>query len=204
MFTGIVKDIGLVTSVADRASEHRTIEIRSSIFKKNYAVGSSVCVSGVCLTLVGQDTTNETATFEVGSETLRRTTLIHCRAGDKLNVEPSLVIGAGIDGHFVTGHVDCTVNVLVVSVEGETQRIKVSLPEAQKRMIAEKGSVTLDGVSLTVGEVLESSFAVYIFPHTAEQTTIGGVKPGESVNLEVDCIARYVARYVSNLMQPYV
>lgn len=188
MFSGIVQTIGKVL-----LNKNGRIVLKSEYFLANaarFALGSSVCISGVCLTVVEIDA--DCLTFELGSETLRRTTLAALKEGGLVNIEPALRVGDALDGHLVLGHVDVIAEILELSEEENALKMTVARVKEIARLICPKGSITMDGVSLTVGEVDESRFLVYIVPFTREHTTLGSLKVGDLLNIEADCIARYV------------
>lgn len=192
VFAGIVENIGTVVEVS-AAVDGSELVLESPIFGET-AQGDSIAVCGVCLTAVNPG--DSRASFHAASETLRRTTLGELQAGDRVNLERSLRVGERIDGHFVFGHVDSTSQVLSLSTEGETKKFVFSLPRQIAPLIAPKGSVSVSGVSLTVGEVSEDSFSVYVVPYTFKYTTFAQLAPGARVNLEADMLARYVARSI--------
>lgn len=201
MFTGLVTDVGAVSAVEDRPGLRR-LTIDSSYPPETLQLGASVMHSGVCLTLV------EIAGREGGSrwcveavpETLARTVIGGWTTGSRVNLELSLKVGDEIGGHLVSGHVDGLGEISDVVREGESWRIRVAIPERLERFLAEKGSICVDGVSLTVAAVGGHGerpwFEVAVIPHTLAVTTLGGAKSGQAVNLEVDLLARYVARMI--------
>lgn len=191
MFTGIVQDKGRVRSV-DRARGDLRLEIETALDLATVPIGASICCSGCCLTVV--EKTKDSFFVDVSAETLSKTTLGEWDAKSYLNLELSLKMGDELGGHFVFGHVDAVVQILEIKPEGDSRRMKVELPESMKRYLAPKGSVALDGVSLTVNEVEEGAFGVNIIPHTWKKTTLGQKKPGDKINMEIDMLARYVAR----------
>ncbi len=202
MFTGLVSDVGRVSAVSgdDRL---RRVRIRSGYRPETIALGASIACSGPCLTVVASGPDGEGAWFEVdvAAETLARTTAGTWRAGERLNLERSLRIGDELGGHIVTGHVDGTATILereeVTGAEwGPTARFSLRVPAALARFVAEKGSVTLDGTSLTVNAVSGDVVSVLIIPHTLAMTTWGERRAGDALNLEVDLMARYAARLV--------
>lgn len=193
MFTGIVAAMGTVAAVADRGGVRRIAVDSAGLAAANGpGVGDSVAVSGVCLTLVAAAPGRFEA--ELTGETLARTTLGRLTAGARVNLEAALAAGGALGGHFVTGHVDGVATVRDCREEGGALRATVAAPPALARYVAQKGSVTLDGVSLTVGEVQGSAFDVHIVPHTRAVTTLGALEPGRELNLEVDLLARYLDR----------
>jgi riboflavin synthase len=189
MFTGIVTGLGKVRAVEKRGDTHIVIAASDS---EALAIGASVACSGCCLTVVSRD--RESFSVTASAETLSHTTLGGWKAGDPVNLERPLKIGDELGGHIVTGHVDGTATVVSLAPEGESLRVVFEASPEVARYIASKGSVAVDGVSLTVNEVDGSRFGVNIIPHTAQVTTFGALKPGSKVNVEVDILARYVAR----------
>ena len=156
------------------------------------SVGASLAVSGVCLTVI--ELVPEESLVELSPETLRRTTLGALRAGSEVNLEPALRMGDPLGGHWVQGHVDGTVAVLAVDTAGDHREVTCELPEDLAPFVVEKGSVTLDGVSLTVAALGSGRFGVALIPHTLEVTTLGGVRAGDRLNVEVDLLGKYVHR----------
>ncbi len=198
MFSGIVEAIGSVRSVRIRPGISE-ITLGSEIFHKNApltAVGSSVCVNGACLTVTS--IRDSEADFSLAEETLRRTVLGQLKVGSRVNLERSLRLGDGLHGHMVLGHVDGQARVISREDEGDSVHLVLQAPEGLNRYIAEKGSVCLDGVSLTVGKVHPDTFSVYLIPHTLGVTTLSSLNKNDIVNLEVDCIARYVERLLQS------
>ena len=196
MFTGIVTDIGEVTSVTARANTLSRIEIACRYDPATIALGASISCSGICLTVVAVAEKSGGCVFAVdaAAETLRLTSAGKWQPGTKLNLERSLRAGDELGGHIVSGHVDGLAEVL--SREDFTDQAKFVLraPREIARFIAAKGSVALDGVSLTVNEVSGDDFSVHIIPHTLGATTFGAVRAGDRLNLEIDVMARYAAR----------
>jgi len=196
MFTGLVQEIGEVRSVEPRggagASDMRLVIGFRSLERARLGLGASVCVDGVCLTVAepGEDR----FAADVSAETLRVTTLGAKRAGARVNLEPSLRAGDALGGHWVSGHVDGIVMVRETRQEARSLFVGLEAPAPLSRYIARKGSVTLDGVSLTVNEASGNSFSINLIPHTLEVTTLGTLAPGSRLNLEVDLLARYVER----------
>ena len=198
MFTGLVADIGTVASVEDREGLRR-FRVHSSFPAAGIALGASIMHSGVCLTVIGCGEHDAGSWFEVEAvpETLRLTTLGALAAGSQVNLEQSLKLGDELGGHLVFGHVDGLGSVVSVSEEGESHRVTVRPPSDLARYFATKGSVTMDGVSLTVARAHDNGdFDVAIIPHTWTVTTLHQLQPGSKVNLEVDMLARYVARMI--------
>ncbi|MFN4310919.1 MAG: riboflavin synthase [Ferrovibrio sp.] len=190
MFTGIVTDIGTVT--AREARGDTRFRIRTAYDTASIAIGASIACSGVCLTVVQKG--GDWFTVDVSAETLSRTGLGDWREGSRINLERSLRVGDELGGHIVSGHVDGVGEVTAVRAEGDSMRIEIKAPDALAAFIAEKGSITVDGVSLTVNSVEGASFGVNLIPHTQQVTTLGKLKAGDRVNLEIDTLARYVAR----------
>ncbi len=193
MFTGIVTDVGQVRHIEKRGDTHVVIATQYDVSAVD--VGASIACSGICLTVVDKGSVKDRwFAVTASGETLSRTTLGHWRAGDGVNLERPMRVGDELGGHIVTGHVDDVAEIVQVTPEGESIRMTFQAPLALARFIAPKGSIALDGVSLTVNEVDGTRFGVNIIPHTAEVTTFGRAKPGGRINLEIDLLARYVAR----------
>jgi riboflavin synthase len=196
MFTGIVTDIGEVLSVKARADNLHRLKIACGYPRLGIADGASIACSGVCLTVVGAGEEDGRTWFaaDAAAETLRLTTAATWRHGTQLNLERALKIGDELGGHLVSGHVDGIAEVTAREDLSEMARLAFRAPAALSRFIAQKGSVALDGVSLTVNEVAGDTFAVLVIPHTLQVTTLGALGIGDKVNLEVDQMARYAAR----------
>ncbi len=190
MFTGIITDVGRVRAIT-RAGDTR-IEINTSYDTAGIDLGASICCSGVCLTVV--ETGPDWYAIEASEETLSKTTLGSWAQGTPVNLERALKAGDELGGHIVSGHVDGTAGVEDTRSEGDSLRVTFRAPENLKRFIAAKGSVTLDGVSLTVNDVDGAVFGVNLIAHTQNATTLGKLSPGSVVNMEIDMLARYVAR----------
>jgi riboflavin synthase len=193
MFTGIVTDVGTVRS-AEQRGELRLV-IGTAYDLDTVDLGASISCSGVCLTVV--DKGDDWFAVDVSGETLSKTVADNWREGARLNLERALRLGDELGGHIVTGHVDAVAEAVDVRPDGDSTRIDLGLPASLAPMIAPKGSVTLDGVSLTVNEVAEDRFSVNIIPHTAQQTTLGEIGPGQQLNVEVDVLARYIDRILA-------
>ena len=191
MFTGIVRELGRVASIEGGAGGVR-LELDAPATAPTVGLGDSVAVNGCCLTVVGSD--GGRLTFDAVPETLRRTTLGALRPGDPVNVEPALRVGDPLGGHFVQGHVDGIGRVQSIEAEGEGLRVFVAAAPEILRYCVEKGSITVEGVSLTVAELAENAFAVALIPHTLAETTLSELAPGREVNLEVDVLAKYAER----------
>lgn len=190
MFTGIVTDIGTVREI--RAGGDTTFVIATKFDTHNLALGASVACAGVCLTVVERG--EDWFAVQASAETLARSTLKDWRVGTRINLERALKAGDELGGHLVSGHVDAMAEIVERRPEGDSQRFAFRVPDRFAAAIAPKGSVALDGVSLTVNEVRGNRFGVNLIPHTLAQTTFGDAKPGDRVNLEIDTLARYVAR----------
>ncbi|MFL6736094.1 MAG: riboflavin synthase [Sphingomonas sp.] len=195
MFTGIVTDVGTVRSAEQRGDLRLVIETGYDM--DTVDLGASIACSGVCLTVT--DKGDDWFAVDVSGETLSKTSAEHWSKGARLNLERSLRLGDEIGGHIVTGHVDGIGKVVAVLPEGDSKRLEISVPSALGPMIAAKGSVALDGVSMTVNDVRDADddstrFSVNIIPHTAEHTSLGGIACGRQLNVEVDVLARYIDR----------
>jgi riboflavin synthase len=197
MFTGIISDMGTVA-----ARDGGRFAIRCAYPADTIAVGASIACDGACLTAITVASEAEggsTFTVDVSNETLAKTTLDAWQPGRRVNLERALRAGEELGGHLVAGHVDGVGRIVDMRMDGQSRRLTIEAPEDLARYIAPKGSVALDGISLTVNEVDQSRFGINIIPHTLTHTTLGGRKPGDRVNLEVDLIARYVARLMGQV-----
>lgn len=197
MFTGIVQEIGTVAAAELRSGAEGARDLRleiayASIASDRLNLGDSICVDGVCLTVAERRPSAFIA--DVSAETLNVTTLGGRGIGARVNLEPALRAGDSLGGHWVSGHVDGIAEVLSTIEDARSLRVELSAPRALARYIARKGSVTLDGVSLTVNAVDGDKFSINLIPHTLEVTTLGSLKPGARLNLEIDLLARYVER----------
>ncbi len=192
MFTGIVQAVGRIAAKRTRGGDVRLRIEGDAPFFGRLAAGDSVAVSGVCLTAV--DPSPQGFEADVSMETLRRTTLGELTVGDRVNLEPALTLATPLGGHLVSGHVDGVGEVLARRAEARSVRFRLRAPAALARYIAEKGSICVDGVSLTVNAVDGAEFELNIVPHTLAVTTLDAYRPGRRVNLEVDLVARYLER----------
>ncbi len=192
MFTGIVTDIGRVRSVRD-TNRDRRFEIETHYDLSTIGLGASIAHAGCCLTVV--EKAEGWFAVEVSGETLEMTTLGDWREGRSVNLERPARVGDELGGHIVSGHVDGVGDVISISAEGGSHRVRIRAPRPLHRFIAPKGSITVEGVSLTVNEVDDDVFGVNIIPHTWDVTTLGDVGAGARVNLEIDMLARYLARW---------
>lgn len=194
MFTGIVDHVGRIAAMQPG---NGGCAIETAWPPQSLAIGGSVACSGVCLTVTGIEPLGADGcrfTADISEETLARTTARHWRPGARLNLERALRLGDELGGHMVLGHVDGVAEITGRLPDSDSQRFRFAAPAALRRFIAPKGSVTLDGVSLTVNEVTEDGFGVNMVPHTLARTCFGDLAPGAQVNIEVDALARYVAR----------
>ncbi|MER3546948.1 MAG: riboflavin synthase [Rhodanobacteraceae bacterium] len=192
MFTGIVQCTGTLARSESRGGDLRLSIDASALDFSDVAIGDSIAVSGCCLTVVEREGAN--LAFDVSSETLSLTTLGRLRAGDMVNLEKALRLSNRLGGHLVSGHVDGIARIVSVEPDGRSQRWRIETPHELARYIAARGSVCLDGVSLTVNQVDSTRFSVNLIPHTIEVTSFSRRKPGDALNLEVDMMARYVER----------
>jgi riboflavin synthase len=192
LFTGIVQDIGRVVGREDRGGDWRLTIACERLDLSRLRVGDSVSVQGCCLTAT--DVSGKSFSADLSRETLSRTTLGALAVGAPVNLEPALRAGDSLGGHFVSGHVDGVGRVEATVGDARSRRVTIEARSELLRYLAPKGSVAVDGVSLTVNTVVGSSFGVNLIPHTMTVTTLGGLAPGMEVNLEVDQVARYVAR----------
>lgn len=192
MFTGIVTDVGRVRAVRD-TSRDRRFEIETSYDLAGVDIGASISHAGCCLTVVEKG--DGWFAVEVSGETLGATTLGDWAAGRPVNLERAAKVGDELGGHIVSGHVDGVGEVVSVIPEGGSRRVRIRVPRPLHRYIAPKGSIAVEGVSLTVNEVEDDVFGVNLIPHTWEVTTLGALQPGARVNLEIDMLARYLARW---------
>ena len=194
MFTGIIKEMGEVKSVQPE-HEILNLEISSQKVVKDLEIGSSIAVDGACQTVV--ESSDNSFTIQVIPETLKLTTLGKYKRGDKVNLESAMKIGEDISGHLLTGHIDGMGEIANIKQADQTAEIVVRPPRELIKYIAYKGSIALDGISLTIAQCDNEQFMVAIIPHTLQETTLGSKKVGDLVNLEVDILARYVERMMS-------
>lgn len=194
MFTGLVEYLGDVRKLEDCDPGVRLV-INLGEFAKDAAIGDSIAINGCCLTVV--EIAGEELSFEAGPETLRCTNLGKLKVGNGVNLERSLKVGDRMGGHFVTGHVDATGKVIRREDDKDWSSFWFDIPKEISHQLASKGSIAVDGVSLTLVEVTNESFSVALIPHTLQVTTLGRLKPGDEVNLETDLLAKYVERQTS-------
>ena len=195
MFTGIVEEVGTVRSI-QRGSTSSFIEIQAHTVLEGTRIGDSIAVNGVCLTVT--DLGRDSFRADVMNETLSRSSLGSLRSGSPVDLERAMAAGGRFGGHIVSGHIDGTGTITDIKKDGIAHWYTISAPSEIMRYIVEKGSVAIDGISLTVAKVTDASFSVSIIPHTAAQTVLSGKKPGDIVNLENDIIGKYVEK----LMKP--
>ena len=192
MFTGIVTDVGRVRAVRE-TNRDRRFEIETAFDTAAMDLGASVSHAGCCLTVVEKGP--DWFAVEVSGETLAMSTLDNWKQGRRVNLERAARVGDELGGHIVSGHVDGIGEVLSIESEGGSHRVRIRVPKPLHRFIAPKGSITVEGVSLTVNEVEDDVFGVNLIPHTWDVTTLGELKVGSRVNLEIDMLARYLARW---------
>lgn len=194
MFTGLIVELGEVTSLQKRGGS-ATLSLRCSKILQDTSVGDSISVNGACLTVT--KISGDTIHFDISQETLKSTNLSELKIPDKVNLEPSLKPMSKMGGHFVTGHVDCIGRIKSKKIMGDFIKFEIEASADILRYIVPKGSIAVDGISLTVVDVFQSSFTFVIIPHTASMTTMGFKNPGDTVNLEADILAKYVAKFLN-------
>ena len=200
MFTGLVSDVGTIDSTAPGANGGRTVAIRTSWNAAELALGESIAIDGACLTVTRLE--GGAFFFDASPETLERTTLGERQIGDRVHLERALRVGDRLGGHFVLGHVDGVGRLVERTRVENAWLLTFEAPESVAPYLIEKGSVAVDGVSLTVNEVNEDRFGVAIIPFTAEKTNLGAYEPGRRVNLEADMVGKYVRKFVVPAMGP--
>jgi riboflavin synthase len=193
LFTGLVAELGEVAGLAKGTAAAR-LDIRSSLLSPDAATGDSIAVNGVCLTVV--EKRGNLLAFDLSDETLKSTNLGRLGMKDRVNLEPSLRADSKMGGHFVTGHIDGVGKIKSKAVSGGVIKIVINSGGQIAGFLIEKGSVAVDGVSLTVVEVFREGFSIVIIPHTAKMTTVGYREAGDSVNIEADILGKYVARFL--------
>jgi len=194
VFTGLILEMGEITSIK-RRSGGAILSLKANKTASSAEQGDSISVNGVCLTVVSKD--NNLLSFDLSDETLRSTNLGNLKTGDRINLELSLRPDSKIGGHFVTGHVDIVGKIRSKINTGDMMKVEIEAPAKIINFLVEKGSVAVDGISLTVVDVLKDAFTVVIIPHTAGLTTIGHKMVGDTVNIEVDILGKYVARFLN-------
>ncbi|MDA8085703.1 MAG: riboflavin synthase [Nitrospiraceae bacterium] len=196
MFTGLVVELGTVEALK-LSSSGAKLAVSAPGVTKGIALGGSVAVSGACLTVTAIN--GQTMEFDISTETLRSTSLGGLRPGDRVNLEPAVRAQDPLGGHIVSGHVDVVGSIRSKSKAGDAWKVEIKAPAGFVGLLVNKGSVTVDGISLTVVDLLENAFTVVIIPHTARNTTIGFKEPPAPVNLEADIIGKYVARFLEKM-----
>jgi riboflavin synthase len=191
MFTGIIEDLGTVAAIKG-AADGAVVTIRTALPIARIKLGESIAINGACMTVTAKRKGAFTA--DVSAESLRRTVLGDLKPGDRVNLERCLTLGKLIGGHLVSGHVDGVGKIVSITPEGDSRLYTFEVPAAQARYLVEKGSVTLDGVSLTVFNIKGRRFSVALIPHTLKMTTLGRKGPGDRVNVESDMLVKYVER----------
>jgi riboflavin synthase len=195
MFTGLVERMGEVRRIEPDGAGGRVIVLAAPVFAAELSLGESVAVNGACLTVIERNA--DSFTFQAGPETLLRTNLGELSAGDHVNLERALRLSDRLGGHLVQGHIDGVGHIIERSRQGEWETVWFSCPPKLTRQLVSKGSIAVDGVSLTLVEVAADRFSVMLIPHTLANSTLGFKQPGATVNLETDIIAKYVQRLVS-------
>ncbi len=192
MFTGIITDVGEILSID---LDNGKIKISSKFNHNDIDIGASICCSGICLTVVEKDKYKNYSyfCFEVSQETISCTSVKFWKKNTKINLEKSLRFGDEVGGHLVTGHVDCLGEIKSINKSKNSNIFKIKYPKKYKRYVASKGSICLDGISLTINEAFDDFFSVNIIPHTEENTSWSKISKGDSINIEFDILARYVA-----------
>ncbi len=191
MFTGIIQELGSVESIG-RSGDTCRLGICSKNIDKSVNIGDSICLNGVCLTVASKK--GGILYFDLMAETTRNTNLAALMNGDRINLEGSLRVGATLDGHFVLGHIDCVGVIKYVRRTSDGFMLRVGFPEKFSHLIVEKGSIAVDGVSLTVGRIGKSIFEIHIIPHTLKSTTLNMKNSGDAVNLEFDILGKYIVK----------
>ena len=194
MFTGLIEAVGTVNALEPRGDEAARLMLDAP-FARELALGESVAVNGCCLTVTGKE---GAISFDLLMETLNRTSLGDLKAGSRVNLERALRADGRFGGHFVQGHVDTTAEVLAAERKGEDLNLEIAIPRGGARYFIEKGSIAVNGISLTVASLGEDRFGLWIIPHTLQETNIGDLKAGDRVNLEYDLIAKYAERQLGN------
>ena len=196
MFTGIIEATGMLTSLSQKESEWRLTISAGKLDMSDVKLGDSIAVNGCCLTVVDRGDKHFSA--DVSQETLRCTTLGSLQKNSRLNLEKAMLASSRFGGHIVSGHVDGVGELVASKPEGKSIRLDFSIPDELAKYIAAKGSICIDGTSMTVNEVSGSTFSINVIPHTQEETIIGEYKLGQRVNIEVDLVARYLERLLLN------
>lgn len=190
MFTGIIKELGRVNRISGLGNNYK-LYIEAKDISGETKIGDSVAVNGICLTLTGRD--GKVMEFDILGETAKKTNISKLRPGQAVNLEGALKAGEPLGGHFVTGHIDCAGKIRRCGRAGGDYEVEVSFPRGYKKLVVEKGSISLDGISLTIGKVGVDSVTVYVIPHTLKKTTLESKAAGDEVNIEFDIIGKYAA-----------
>lgn len=193
MFTGIIKELGKVRAISGLGNVYK-ISVEAKDIAAGLTVGDSVAVNGACLTLAHKD--KNILTFDVMAETMRKTNLGNLGPLDMVNLEDALRANSYMGGHFVTGHIDCIGKIKCVKNSASEAYVEISFPQEYKKFVVEKGSIAIEGISLTVGKVSDACVTIYIIPHTLKVTTLGKKSPDDTVNIEFDILGKYVAKRV--------
>jgi len=201
MFTGLIEELARVEGTKTRDGA-LTLSVRRPPAFDDIKEGDSVSVDGVCLTVARPD--GSLMHFDVMRESLQKTTLADIKSGDRVNLERALLAGDRLGGHFVTGHIDCKGTIRRYRASAGNMKLEISAPEASREFLRPKGSVAVDGISLTVGELDNDGFSVYLIPHTVENTTLGFKREGGAVNIETDILAKYATRHIDEKGQSKV
>jgi riboflavin synthase len=199
VFTGIVRELGVVEAI-EGGDEGVRLRVRAPAASADAEVGDSIAVNGVCLTVI--QVADSALAFEAVPETLQRSSFGLLRAGAEVNIEPALRVGEPLGGHIVQGHVDGVGTVRALEREGDGKRLEVEIPPELARYCVEKGSIAVEGVSLTIAEINEETVSVALVPHTLEATTLGRLEPSNPVNVEVDVLAKHVERLLAGRLEP--
>lgn len=197
MFTGLVQSLGRITAIADDGHGGRVLRIAEPNFAPNLVLGESIAINGVCLTVVDND--DESFQFQAGPETLLKTNLGELVLDNRVNLERALRVGDSLGGHFVTGHVDAVGTIAERTQSGEWETIAFDCPKSLDELMVTKGSIAIDGISLTLVDVARGRFAVMLIPHTLAHTTLGFKPVGATVNLETDLLAKHVQKLFKSL-----
>lgn len=200
MFTGIIKELGRVHGISGLGNSYK-LSIETKNIANGLAIGDSIAVNGACLTLTEKN--KDILNFDIMAETLERTNLGKLRPQDPVNLEDAIRAGGFIGGHFVTGHIDCVGRIRDIKRSAGEVSIEVIFPEEHSGLVVQKGSIALDGISLTIGKALKNSITAYIIPHTLKMTTLGTKKTGDEVNIEFDLIGKYVAKLSASPFQKF-
>ncbi len=195
MFTGIIKEVGIIKSISENNGT-KTFVVEAPQTVPGKSLGDSISIDGACHTVT--ELTDTTFTIQSIPETLKLTTLSDRKPEDRVNLESSLTLQDSLDGHLVTGHIDTTTQLEKITPEGNSHKFTFTLPTSHARFIALKGSIAINGISLTISELTETTFSVSIIPHTIAVTNLSDLKPSQSVNIEIDMLARYTARIIDD------